>query len=323
MMQNYDVIALGELLIDFTENGHSEQGNPILEANPGGAPANVLSMLCRMGKKTMFIGKVGKDSFGTQLEEALLEVGIKTDGLVKTEDVHTTLAFVHTLPDGDREFAFYRNPGADMMLSSKDIVPDWFKNAKVFHFGSLSMTAEPCRETTKYALKLAKEAGLTITYDPNLRESLWSDQEKAREMIAYGMSMCDVMKISDNEVLWFTGKDNYDDAVAAIRSQYKNIKLLLLTLGKDGSRAYLGDTRVDVPGFVQQSTIETTGAGDTFCGMAIHYILEHGLILTEAQLKEMLTLANAAASIITTRKGAIRVMPTIDDVMALLQGGQS
>lgn len=318
MMPNYDVIALGELLIDFTENGHSEQGNPILEANPGGAPANVLSMLCRMGKKTMFIGKVGKDSFGTQLEEALLEVGIKTDGLVKTEDVHTTLAFVHTLPDGDREFAFYRNPGADMMLSSKDIVPDWFKNAKAFHFGSLSMTAEPCREATKYALKLAKEAGLTITYDPNLRESLWKNLDEAKEMIAYGMSMCDVVKISDNEVLWFTGKDNYDDAVAAILKKYSNIKLLLLTLGQDGSRAYLGDKRVDAAGFVSENTIETTGAGDTFCGTVINYILDHGLDLTQVQLKEMLTYANAAASIITTRKGAIRVMPTRNEIDALI-----
>ena len=318
MSKKFDVVALGELLIDFTENGTSKQGNPILEANPGGAPGNVLSMLSRLGKKTAFIGKVGNDCFGSQLHNALTEVGINTDGLIVDDHVNTTLAFVHTLADGDREFAFYRKPGADMMLSSEEINDEMIKEAKVFHFGSLSMTDQPCKDATKYALSVARKENLIITYDPNLRESLWKNLDEAKEMIAYGMSMCDVVKISDNEVLWFTGKDNYDDAVAAILKKYSNIKLLLLTLGQDGSRAYLGDKRVDAAGFVSENTIETTGAGDTFCGTVINYILDHGLDLTQVQLKEMLTYANAAASIITTRKGAIRVMPTRNEIDALI-----
>lgn len=318
MEKRFDVVALGELLIDFTENGISKQGNPILEANPGGAPANVLSMLSKLGKKTAFIGKVGEDCFGNQLEDALMEVGINTEGLVKDKSVNTTLAFVHTLEDGDREFAFYRKPGADMMLTSKEVNENIIKSSKVFHFGSLSMTDELCRQATKDALKIAKDEGLIITYDPNLRESLWSNLTQAKEMIEYGMSLCDVMKISDNEVLWFTGKDNYEDAIKEIQNKYKNIKILLLSLGKEGSRAYLGQLRVDVPAFIQKDTIETTGAGDTFCGTVINYILDHGLDLTEEELREMLTVANGAASIITTRKGAIRVMPTADEIKELL-----
>ena len=186
MSKKFDVVALGELLIDFTENGTSEQGNPILEANPGGAPGNVLSMLSRLGKKTAFIGKVGNDCFGSQLHDALTEVGINTDGLIVDDHVNTTLAFVHTLADGDREFAFYRKPGADMMLSSEEINDEMIKEAKVFHFGSLSMTDQPCKDATKYALSVARKENLIITYDPNLRESLWKNLDEAKEMIAYG-----------------------------------------------------------------------------------------------------------------------------------------
>lgn len=318
MSKKYDVVALGELLIDFTENGVSKQGNPLLEANPGGAPANVLAMLRKLGKKTVFIGKVGNDCFGKQLENTLIEAGIGTDGLVKDDNINTTLAFVHTLPGGDREFAFYRKPGADMMLTSNEINEDLIRQSEIFHFGSLSMTSQPCRDATKYAVELAKKENLLITYDPNLRESLWDNLDEAKEMIKYGMSMCDVMKISDNEVLWFTGKDNYDDAITAVKNNFKNIKLILLSLGKEGSRAYLGDTSVTVPGFIQKNTIETTGAGDTFFAAVIDYIIEYGLNLNENQLREMLRRANAAASIITTRKGAIRVMPTRQELQMLL-----
>ena len=185
--RQYDVTALGELLIDFTENGDSSQGNPTFEANPGGAPCNVLAMLNRLGKKTAFIGKVGNDMFGKQLKAAVEECGIDTRNLVMDDEIHTTLAFVHTYPDGDRDFSFYRNPGADMMLTKNEVDADLIRNSRIFHFGTLSSTHEGVREATRYALDVAKEAGCIITFDPNLRPPLWKDLNDARKEIEYGM----------------------------------------------------------------------------------------------------------------------------------------
>lgn len=317
-MSKYDVTALGELLIDFTENGTSAQGNPVLEANPGGAPCNVLSMLNRLGHKTNFIGKIGKDMFGDQLEAALKEVGIGTEGLMRDDEVHTTLAFVHTAPDGDREFSFYRNPGADMMLSENDVDAEQIKNSTIFHFGSLSMTDEVCRKATRKAIAIAEEAGILMSYDPNLREPLWKSMDLAKEQISYGLEHCNILKISDNEIQWLTGREDYDEGIAMVQKKY-NIPLILLSLGKTGSRAYTKNCRVEVPAFIQENTIETTGAGDTFGACILHYVLEHGWKeYSEEELKEMLTFANAAASIVTTRKGALRVMPTKEEVEAML-----
>ena len=311
----YDVTALGELLIDFTENGNSSQGNPMLEANPGGAPCNVLAMLERLGKKTAFIGKVGKDMFGTQLKNAVEEVGIDTRNLIMDEEVHTTLAFVHTYPDGDRDFSFYRNPGADMMLNKSEVQEDLIRNSRIFHFGTLSSTHEGVREATRHAIEVAKDAGCIITFDPNLRPPLCKSLEDARTEIEYGMTKCDVLKISDNEVEFLFGTTDYDKGAALIREKY-NIPLVLITMGKEGSRAYYKDLRVEAAPFLQENTIETTGAGDTFCASALNYVLEHGLDnLTEENLMELLTFANAAASLITTRKGALRVMPSRQNVL--------
>ncbi|MBP3325225.1 MAG: carbohydrate kinase [Coprococcus sp.] len=320
MEKKYDVVALGELLIDFTENGMSEQGNPILEANPGGAPCNVLAMLTKLSHHAGFIGKVGADQFGNQLEGALLEVGIDTAGLLKDSEVHTTLAFVHTAPDGDRDFSFYRNPGADMMLSEEDVLSckELISDARIFHFGTLSMTSEICRSATKRAVAMAKDAGSVISFDPNLREPLWDSLDTAKEQVLYGLSNCDVLKISDNEIQWLTGKTDYDAGVSYIRDRYQ-IPLILVSLGKDGSIAYSESNQVRVSPFLQKNTIETTGAGDTFCACILHYVLEHGLKdYTEDELVEMLTFANAGASIITTRKGALRVMPEKTEIEALI-----
>ena len=318
-MAEFDVCALGELLIDFTENGISENGNPIMEANPGGAPCNVLAMLNKQGYKTAFIGKVGNDIFGRQLKAAAQEAGINTDGLVTDESVNTTLAFVHTLPGGDREFSFYRNPGADMMLSESDIDYKLVQNSRIFHFGSLSMTGEICEAATKKAVETAKESGAIISFDPNLRENLWDSLDKAREKIAYGISECDILKISDNEVEFLFGTTDYDKGAALLKEKY-NIPLILITLGKDGSRAYYKDMKVEAAPFLQEKTIETTGAGDTFCASSLNYVLEHGLDnLTEENLKELLTFANAAASLITTRKGALRVMSTKEEVLDFMK----
>jgi fructokinase len=315
----YDVVALGELLIDFTENGLSGQGNPLFEANPGGAPCNVLAMLANLGHQTAFLGKVGNDFFGTQLKEAIEGVGIDAGYLYRDKEVHTTLALVHTFPDGDRDFSFYRNPGADMMLSEEEVPETLIKDTRLFHFGTLSMTHEGVRAATKKALDLAKEAGALISFDPNLRPPLWESLDLAKEQVLYGLKYCDILKISDNEIQWLTGKDDYSEGVAWIRERFQ-IPLILVSMGKEGSRAYYKDSMVDVAPFLRDDTIETTGAGDTFCGCVLHYILEHGLDgLSEAQLKEMLTFANAAASLITTRKGALRVMPKPDEIAAFLE----
>lgn len=317
MEKKFDVIAMGELLIDFTMSGQSEQGNNLFEACPGGAPCNVLALLNKMGKKTAFYGKVGKDQFGTLLRGTLKDVGIDESHLLTDEEVNTTLAFVHTFPDGDREFSFYRNPGADMMLSADEVEPEFLAQAKLFHFGTLSMTHDGVREATKKALKAAKEHGLLVSFDPNLRPPLWSSLELAKEQMEYGFQFCDILKISDNEIQFVSGKEDYDEGIQYLQEKY-NIPLILLTMGKDGSRAYYKGMRVERAGF-KCKTIETTGAGDTFCGSSLNYILEHDFEhLTEEQLGEMLTFANAAAAIVTTRKGAIRSMPEKEEVLELI-----
>lgn len=317
-MKKYDVVALGELLIDFTQNGNSQQGNPVFEANPGGAPCNVLAMLAKLGRKTAFIGKVGNDFFGIQLKNAIEEVGIDASFLLMDDEIHTTLAMVHTYPDGDRDFSFYRNPGADMMLREDEIQEELIQQAEIFHFGTLSMTHESVRNATKKALDIAKKANAMISFDPNLRPPLWNDLEEAREQVLYGLSYCDILKISDNEIQWLTGKEDYGEGVEWIKSRY-NIPLILVSMGKEGSRAYYGGKMVEATPFLQKNTIETTGAGDTFCGCVLHYVREHGLEnLSEKMLREMLLLANAAAALITTKKGALRVMPTLEEIQDLL-----
>lgn len=318
MAKKYDVIALGELLIDFTMNGQSEQGNNMFEACPGGAPCNVLALLNKMGKKTAFIGKVGKDQFGTLLRDTITEAGIDASNLMVDENVNTTLAFVHTFPDGDREFSFYRNPGADMMLTADEVNPEVVKDTKVFHFGTLSMTHEGVREATKKAVETAKANGCLVSFDPNLRPPLWSSLDLAKEQMEHGFGKCDILKISDNEIQFVSGKEDYDEGIAYLQETY-NIPLILLTMGKDGSRAYYKGMRVERPGFSVKA-IETTGAGDTFCGSSLNYLVDHDFEnLTEEQLGEMLTFANAAAALVTTKKGAIKAMPVKEEVLELIQ----
>lgn len=317
--QKFDVTALGELLIDFTLNGTSNQGNPLFEANPGGAPCNVLAMLRKLGKKTAFIGKVGKDQFGKQLRNTIEEAGIDSRYLLEDSEIPTTLAFVHNMPDGDRSFSFYRKPGADMMLTEEEITEEMLENTKIFHFGTLSMTHEAVRKATLKALALAKREGILISLDPNLREPLWENLTLAKEQMLQAVSYCDVLKISDNEIQFLTGEENYDKGIEKLRSMY-DISLICLTMGKDGSRAYYKDLRVEVPGFAVSEVLDTTGAGDTFCGCVLSYLCEHDIrCLTQENLKEMLTFANGAAALITTKRGAIRSMPEKEQVEELLK----
>jgi len=317
-MKQFDVVALGELLIDFTESGKSASGNKLLEANPGGAPCNVLSMLQRLGKRTAFIGKVGQDAFGDLLEDTLKEAGIDTRGLKRDGNVHTTLAFVHTLAGGERSFSFYRNPGADMRLGIEDLDDGLLSSCRIFHFGTLSLTDQPCREATQIAVARARQAGALISFDPNLRESLWDSLDHAREQIAWGLARCDILKISDNELAFMTGTEDLDRGAALLKEKYPAIRLLNVTAGENGRLAYYGDLRCQAPVF-DVPAVEKTGAGDTFCACALNYVLEHGLEeLSPENLREMLVFANAAAALIVQRKGALKVMPAKEEILRLL-----
>ena len=365
-MKQYDVTALGELLIDFTENGLSEQGNSLLEANPGGAPCNVLAMLAKYGRKTAFIGKVGEDAFGRKLAGILAECGIDTEGLCFDSQVHTTLAFVHKLANGDRDFSFYRNPGADMMLSAADVRKDLIRQSRIFHFGTLSMTDPVCRAATETAIQTAKEAGALISFDPNLRPPLWRNLAEAKEAILYGIRQCHVLKISDNEIEFITGMKDYDRAARSLQDQF-HTKLICVTLGEQGSRAYYGDQLVCAEPYPADQVVDTTGAGDTFTGSMLNFLLERAdqdaqrqagvkrLIgdtdeerrmrrsveekaasapeergsaagdmlkdLTGPELSLMLKRANAAASLIVRRRGALRMMPEVEEITALCGEG--
>jgi fructokinase len=315
----YDVISLGELLIDFIQAEKSEQGNILYEANPGGAPCNVLSILSNLGFNTAFLGKVGTDEFGNLLEETLKKQKIDTQGLKKDFQIPTTLAFVHKLKDGDRDFSFYRKPGADIMLTKEEIDLKLIDNCKIFHFGSLSLTDEPVCTATKFAVEYAKSIGKLISFDPNLRPPLWDDMEQARKEIWYGIEKCNILKIADNEIKWLTETDNYDKGVEIIRERSK-VSLICVTLGREGSIAYYKDKKIYSKPFLNDKVIDTTGAGDTFCGCILSYILKKSLKnLSENNIREMLSFANGAASIITTRKGALCSMPTEKEILNLLK----
>lgn len=319
-MKDIDVLALGELLIDFTSNGLSEQGNGLFEANPGGAPCNVLAILNKLGKKTAFVGKVGNDGFGRMLKKTLEDLAINTEGLLLDDVYHTTLALVHTDENGDRDFSFYRDPGADVMLTADEVDPELLKRAKIFHYGTLSMTHDGVRAATQKAIEIAKADGQLLSFDPNYREPLWKTADMAKEQISYGLSQCDILKISEEELELMTGTADIDEGVKILWGKHPNIKLFNVTAGGAGSYSFYKDMKAFQPGFKLGGTIETTGAGDTFGGAVLDYVLEHDIdALTEDNLNEMLRFANAAAYLVTTRKGALRSMPEkeqIDETLA-------
>lgn len=320
MEKPIDVVALGELLVDFTCNGVSAQGNPVYEANPGGAPCNVLAMLVKLGRKTAFIGKVGEDQFGRTLRQVCGEAGIGMDALVVDRNAHTTLAFVKTAENGDRDFSFYRHPGADVLLAADEVPAGLIAGAKIFHFGSLSLTGEPVRTATHRAVGLARESGAVVSFDPNLRPPLWDSLEEAREQIAWGLAQSDVAKIADNELEFMTGERDFDAGVAVLRKRFPDLRLITVTAGAAGSYAYYQDARVFQPGVALGGVIETTGAGDTFCACVLDRLLKYTWDgLNEASLTQTLRFANAAAYLVTTRRGALRSMPEPEQVQALLE----
>ena len=256
--------------------------------------------------------------FGHLLRDVAEEADICMDYLIFDKDVRTTLAFVKTFPNGDRGFSFYRNPGADMMITEEELPLEAITNSRIFHFGTLSMTHEGVRKATYKAIDTAKQSGALISFDPNLRPPLWNSLEEAKAQIEYGLAHCDIPKIADNELEFMTSETDLDKGTAILREKYPNIRLFNVTAGAEGSCSYYEDKRVFVPACKLGGVIETTGAGDTFCACVLNYVLEHGLDgLTLNDLTEMLHFANTAAYLVTTKKGAIRSMPEYEQIKSV------
>ena len=307
--REYDVIALGELLVDFNALHSNDFDSVVYESNPGGAPCNVLAMLSNLQKRTAFIGKVGDDFLGHALQQRIVRMGISTEGLSKDKKRNTTLAFLNDSKTYPHQYLFYRNRTADMNLDEGDVDADMLSRTRIFHFGSLSFTHKRCRKATRKAIKAAKSKHRLISFDPNYRPVLWPGEEEARKWMLYGCSVCDILKVEASELAFITQQTTIQNGVDFLQKHY-SISLILVTSGEAGSQAFMGNRKVYQEAFLTNRTIDTTGAGDTFLGYCLAYILEQGMELSDHQLQEMLFRANAAASLETTRKGAIRAMPT-------------
>ncbi|XP_017217547.1 fructokinase-2 [Daucus carota subsp. sativus] len=313
------IVSFGEMLIDFvpTVSGVSLAEAPGFLKAPGGAPANVAIAVTKLGGKSAFVGKLGDDEFGRMLAGILKDNGVGIDGIKFDQGARTALAFVTLRADGEREFMFYRNPSADMLLTADELNLKLIKSAKVFHYGSISLIVEPCRSAHLKAMEVAKEAGALLSYDPNLRLPLWPSAKEAREKIMSIWEKADVIKVSDNELEFLTGKEVSDEAALSLR--HPNLKLLLVTLGEKGCSYYTKDFHGKIPGF-HVKTIDTTGAGDSFIGALLCKLVRDDSILKdEAKLKEVLKFACACGAITTTKKGAIPALPVESEVQALLK----
>ncbi len=314
-----DVVALGELLIDFATIGTDAEGYPTMAAHPGGAPANFLAALTKFGASTALLGKVGTDTFGQLLTGTLEQAGIETRGLISTDDVFTTLAFITFDANGDRKFAFSRKPGADTCISFGELDLSLIDEAKVFHFGTLSLTDEPARSATYQAVEYAKKQGKLITYDPNLRKPLWKDLEECKRQLIWGISQADVMKISDEEVEFLFGLGVEEGAEYLMKNF--NLKLVFVTCGADGCYFKNPVASGKVPGVTGIQVIDTTGAGDIFGGSAVWKLLQLGKApeaLTEAEMRDIATFACTSASLSTTRSGGITSVHTYNEIMERL-----
>ena len=310
-----DVVALGELLIDFTCHSVDEDGYPTMVAHPGGAPANFLAAINKFGGKTALLGKVGNDTFGRALIGTLKKAGIETRGLIIADDVFTTLAFV-TLDDmGNREFSFARKPGADMAMTFEELDLSLIDDAKVFHFGTLSLTDEPARTATVKAVDYARARGKLITYDPNLRPPLWKSLDEAKEQQLWGLGQADVVKISDNEVDFLFGLSP-EEGAAHILENY-GTKLVFVTCGVDGCYFKNANASGHVPALKDVQVVDTTGAGDIFGGTAVWGVLESDKapeMLSEEELRYIVHRACAAAGLSTQKHGGISSIPTAQEV---------
>lgn len=315
----YDVVALGELLIDFAALSSDADGYPTMAAHPGGAPCNFLAALSKYGAKTAFLGKVGDDAFGRLLRGTLEQTGIDTRGLLTDPEVFTTLAFVTFDAHGDRSFSFARKPGADTRLSREELDLSLIDQARVFHFGTLSLTDEPARTATRIGVAYARERGKLITFDPNLRKPLWSDLDRAREEILWGLDQADVVKISDDEVEFLWGCTPQEGARRLLEAH--NVSLAMVTLGGEGCLLAnaQGSVRVHGP---QVTPVDTTGAGDIFGGSAVRRLLEldkDPALLDREELLYVARFAVTAASLSTQVPGGIPSIPDRATVEAVMQ----
>ena len=314
----FDITALGEILIDFTPSGKNDAGMPLYAQNPGGAPANVLAQAALLGSSAAFIGKVGRDGFGTFLEGVLRKNGIDTCGLVASEEAHTTLAFVQLDESGERSFSFYRKPGADILLREDNVDYGLIRQSRVFHFGSLSLTDEPARGATRAAVRAAKECGCLISFDPNYRAPLWTSEREARDAILQLLPSADILKVSDEELTLLTGRADLESGTALLSSM--GPELVLVSLGERGAFFRRGALCGQVPAY-QVTAVDTNGAGDAFLGTVLHCLCnvtrEQLPELEETMLYEIVRLGNAAGALTTTAKGAIPAMPTWERIYAL------
>ncbi len=321
-MKKYDVTALGEILIDFTFAGKSEDGKNIYEENIGGAPANVAAAISKCGGKSAFIGMTGDDSFGNDCRNCLKALGVETKGMRITKAQHTTLAFVSLDEKGERHFSFCRHPGADTQLSREDLDSELLENTKILHIGSLSLTNEPAKSATLQAIKKVKEKGGLISYDPNWRENLWKGHADALEQLKSLFNYADIVKISDEEMKLLFADTDLEKAADQIHS--KGVKLVLITLGPEGVyySADLQDGKIrGSVGVKAVKVVDTTGAGDSFTGGLLYRLTrrQNLLSLDKASLEEDLQFANAVASLCVTKRGAIPALPSFEEVEKFLQ----
>ena len=308
-----DITAVGEILIDLTQSGVNELGIPVFAANPGGAPANLAVAAARLGASTAFIGKVGTDSFGTFLRNTLTENKVDVSGMVTDPHNRTTLAVVALDKFGERTFSFYRDPSADVNLRAEEISEEQLKNTKFLHFGSVSLTTDPARSATLYAAETAKKHGAIISYDPNYRASLWSDEATAIERMLEPLGLVDVLKVSDEELPLLTGTTDLEAGSQILAD--KGIRLVLVTLGANGAFYRFGGKTGHVPG-VKVKVGDTNGAGDTFFGATLAQLAKFERLddITTDALEQIISVSNKAASITTSRHGAIPAMPSFEEV---------
>ena len=314
-MKKFDITALGEILIDFTYAGVTESGTTLFEQNPGGAPANVLAAVQKLGGKSAFIGKVGNDMHGNFLKSTLEENEINTDGLIVDDKYFTTLAFVDLTPSGERSFSFARKPGADTQLTKDEVNYDIIKSSKIFHVGSLSLTDEPARTATISALKYAKENNVIVSYDPNYRDKLWKNEKAASDGMKSILEYVDIIKISDEEINLITDADSYQSAAAELIE--KGISCVIVTLGSKGAYVATAASSVISP-CPEIKVVDTTGAGDSFMGGFLYKMAENNKNpsnLTADEIKEFSDFANVVATLCVSRRGAINAMPTMSEVL--------
>lgn len=315
----YDIVSLGELLIDFTESGISPAGQRLFEQNAGGAVTNLLCAASQCGAKTGFIGKVGRDMHGAFLKQAMVNAGVDMHALIEAEDVFTTLAFVALKPSGEREFSFARKPGADTQLRADELDRYMLTHTKIFHTGSLSLTQEPARSATYEAIDIAKAAGAVISYDPNYRASLWNGKDEAVRFMRSLIITADIMKISDEELPLLTGETDPEKAADLLLDQ--GVKIVAITLGSEGAYIRVGKERRTVPGF-RAKAVDTTGAGDSFFGGFLYRFLASGKTLKEVTIDDASDYArfgNATASLCVERRGGIPAMPKLAEVLERLK----